>query len=212
MNEILEKNKKSKTDGGEFTSTNYSAIKWSDVKDVFRGDSYTQVESPLPEESFLNLTKCLSMVNNCFKDLNGKEAKRLYYISPIIVAVCSAFNGGVSISVEEDIKGKRVQANGRFEMVLQRGNKRVCIVEAKRDDIEQGMSQCLVGCEVAADLDNLNVVYGIVTNYESWRLTRNGNETIETEQITLKMDNSVPDVASLRELCGKIYGILQEEN
>ena len=157
-------------------------------------------------------TKYLSMVNNCFKDLNGKEAKRLYYISPIIVAVCSAFNGEVSISVEEDIVGKRVQANGRFEMVLQRGNKRVCIVEAKRDDIEQGMSQCLVGCEVAADLDNLDVVYGIVTNYEAWRLTRSGNENIRTEEITLTLHNRVPNEASLRELCGKIYGILKEEN
>ena len=212
MNEALEKNKKCKREGREITSTSYSAIKWSYVSEVFKGGSYTQDGVEFPDANFTHLTNYLSMVNHCFKDLNGKEAKRLYYISPIIVAVCSAFNGEVSISVEEDIVGKRVQANGRFEMVLQRGNKRVCIVEAKRDDMEQGMSQCLVGCEVAADLDNLDVVYGIVTNYEAWRLTRSGNENIRTEEITLTLHNRVPNEASLRELCGKIYGMLKAEN
>ena len=30
------------------------------------------------------------------------------------------------------------------------------------------MNQALLGCEVAADLDNADSVYGIVTNFEKW--------------------------------------------
>lgn len=58
-----------------------------------------------------------------------------------------------------------MKAHGHFEFVLRRGNKRVCIVEAKKDDMRQGMAQDLLGCEVAAEIDHLNLVCGIVTNY-----------------------------------------------
>jgi len=55
-----------------------------------------------------------------------------------------------------------------FEFVLRRGGKRVCIVEAKKDDMSQGMAQNLLGCEVAAEIGHLESVYGIITNYVQW--------------------------------------------
>lgn len=36
--------------------------------------------------------------------------------------------------------------------MIRRKKKAVCIVEAKKDDMEQGMAQDLVGCEVAAEV------------------------------------------------------------
>jgi hypothetical protein len=51
---------------------------------------------------------------------------------------------------------------------LRRGGKRVCIVEAKKDDMSQGMAQNLLGCEVAAEIGHLESVYGIITNYVQW--------------------------------------------
>jgi hypothetical protein len=42
---------------------------------------------------------------------------------------------------------------------------RLCIVEAKKDDMDQGMVPNLVGMEVASALDNLDTIYGLVTNY-----------------------------------------------
>ena len=53
--------------------------------------------------------------------------------------------------MEEDLVGENVKANGHFEMMLMRGSKRVCIVEGKKDDMDQGKALCLVGCEVAAE-------------------------------------------------------------
>jgi hypothetical protein len=35
----------------------------------------------------------------------------------------------------------------------------------EKDDVEQVMAQDLVGCEVAAEIGGLDIVYGIVTNY-----------------------------------------------
>ena len=59
-------------------------------------------------------------------------------------------------------------ANGFFEFILRRGGKRICIVEAKRDVMEQGIAQDLLGCEAVTDVERLSCVYGIVTNYIEW--------------------------------------------
>ena len=59
------------------------------------------------------------------------------------------------------------------------------IVEAKKDDVEQGMAQDLVGCEVAAELGGLDVVYGIVTNYVQWNFFCSCNDKVEMEECSL---------------------------
>ena len=64
-----------------------------------------------------------------------------------------------------DVDGNRVHAhnNSHFEFVLKRGDKRLCIVEAKKDDILQGKVKSLVGCESLCDVDNLSIAYGVAT-------------------------------------------------
>ena len=83
-----------------------------------------------------------------------------------MICVCILLDGDVDIVIEEDLVGNFVKAHGHFEFMLRRGNKAVCIVEAKKDDIEQD----LVGCEVAAEVGGLDIVNGIVTNYIQWIL------------------------------------------
>ena len=47
---------------------------------------------------------------------------------------------------------------------------RALTLEAKKTDMEQGMAQCLVGCEAVSDKDKCNIVYGIVSSYFQWGL------------------------------------------
>ena len=54
-----------------------------------------------------------------------------------------------------------------------KGNKKICIVEATKDDMKQGMAQDLLGCEAIADTEAVARVYGIVTNYLTWVFIRN---------------------------------------
>jgi hypothetical protein len=85
------------------------------------------------------LHKYLSYAAVCFGSISeGHEAKRVHFIAPIIIIVCSFFGGDIQILTEEDIDGNRVHAHGHFEFVLKRAQKRICIVEAKKDDILQG--------------------------------------------------------------------------
>jgi hypothetical protein len=118
----------------------------------------------------------------------------------------------MKIVVEEDLNGVNVKANGHFEFMLKRNNKRLCIVEAKKDDMDQGMAQNLVGMEVASDLDNLNTVYGLVTNYIEWMFLKSQNDKIEKHLDSLTFDEfEVATVESLKRIAGKIYALLSDE-
>jgi hypothetical protein len=99
-----------------------------------------------------------------------------------LIYVCFLFNGGVKIVVKEDLVGNFVKAHGHFKFMLRCQNKAMCIVEAKIDNVEQGMAQDLVGCEVAAEIGGLNIVYGIVTNYIQWNFLCSCNDKVEMEE------------------------------
>ncbi|KAJ3064657.1 hypothetical protein HDU99_004403, partial [Rhizoclosmatium hyalinum] len=85
--------------------------------------------------------------------LGNNEAKRIHLIAPIIWVVVSLLDG-VTVDVERTICGWRIKANGKFKFMLERQNKRICIVAAKKQDLDQGLAQNLVGCEVVSDLDD----------------------------------------------------------
>ena len=209
LNAILEGNtKKSKTND----STAYSCVTWSQVKSVFNPTNYVQERRSIDDVKLSFLAEYLSITTRCFGDITtGKEAKRLHFIAPVLICVCILFKGDVDIVVEEDLVGTFVKAHGHFEFMLRRGNKAVCIVEAKKDDVEQGMAQDLVGCEVAAEVGGLEIVDGIVTNYIQWNFLRSLNNKVEKEECSLRLTPHGPDRESLKEIAEKIYAMLSNE-
>jgi hypothetical protein len=198
---------------GEETTVSYSNVTWNDVKQVYEDITFsmTIIDKPISEDTLASLKKYLSVVNTSVKDLSGKEAKRMFYIVPIIAAVCHELDGEVEILDEDDIDGNQIHANGHFEMVLKRGTKRISIVEAKKDDIDQGRAQCLLGCEAVSDIERTRVVCGIITSYEIWELAVSKDDSILKEHIsTLVMKGMMTD-DSLRLITGKIHSLLADE-
>jgi len=174
--------------------------------------SYVQDIKAIPDADFDLLVQMLAIASITFGGgRSGKEAKRLYFIAHILTVVCSLFKGDVRIKVEEDLIGMNVKANGRFEFMLVRGDKRVCIVDAKKEDMEQGQVQCLVGCEIASDVDNLHVVYGIATTFELWTFLKSCDDKIEQDETSLLIEEGVVDPASLKKIAGKIYAMLSDD-
>lgn len=185
---------------------------WSDVEEVLGCVEYRQGYRKLGVEvldelhaRILNLIKVFGPVSD------GKEAKRLQFISAILFEVALRFNGDVIILVEEDVDGVHINTNGHFEFVLQKGDKRVCIVEAKKEEMEKGMAQNLLGCEALADIENVSVVYGIVTNFLEWYFLKDTDDMIYRDVYTLNVQHGVPSKESVGKIASRIYGLLSNE-
>ena len=122
--------------------------------------------------------------------------------------MCYLFEGKVKISVEEDLKGRNIKANCHFEYILELEGHNVCIVEAKKDDMMQGMAKALLGDEVIADLENVPKVYAIITNCMQWLFIKNTNDFIDQDLCSLDFEANEPTKKSVSKIASKIYGIL----
>jgi hypothetical protein len=187
-------------------STSYSSITWKQVESIFNPTRYVQPQRAVDDTQIDFLAQYLSYTTQCFGPITtGKEAKRLHFIAPILVCVCTLFEGDVIIAVEEDLPGNVIKAHGRFEFMIRRGGKAVCIIVARKDDIDQGMAQDFVGCEVAAELGGLDVVYGIVTNYVQWNFFCLSDDKVEMEECSICITPEGPEKQSLKHIAEKNY-------
>jgi hypothetical protein len=211
LNEVLESNKTFATSMNSVTNSNMS---WDSVKHVLDYEPYSQRVKEMPDPQFSHLYENILQTHltrgSIFK---GNEDKRLAFINPILTGVAALFNGDVEILHEEDLEGTFVKARGHFQFILRRQNKIVCLVVAKKEQLEQGMVQDLVGCEVAAEIGELSCVYGIVTNYVEWLFLRSLDDKIEMDfSVLTSTSDHVTDKESLKVIVGKMYAILSEED
>lgn len=79
------------------------------------------------------------------------------------------------------LEGEKACGNADYLIAERRGYLEapfVCVIEAKKDDFEQGTAQCLVemqACQwVNQQLGREMTIYGIVTNGEGWKFYRLG--------------------------------------
>jgi hypothetical protein len=216
INEMIQKHKKSKIAKqgkrkGEI-SIPYSDVEWEDLEPLFRSflKPFNLQPFVIPQTEVDALYSCLQRITGVFGGVfTGKEAKRLFFIAPVLTYVSYLFKGDVRLLVEETVDGRQVQTNGYFEFVICRGDKRVGIVEAKKDDMEQGMAQNLLGCEALSDVEQLPIVYGIVTNYTQWIFFRSETDCIYQHDATIDLGESdMPTKKSLRKIAGMIYSLL----
>ena len=209
LNEILDKSAQ-KSKKIDKSSVSFSNITWREVELAFTMQTLVIYPRNMPVEKLDALHEQLLGIHRLYGEvISGKEAKRLQFISPILNAVCLLLPG-VTISVEEDMKGVLIHANGRFEYILKYSNKKVCIVEAKKDDMEQGKVQSLLGCEVVAEAESCPCVYAIVTNYIQWQFYKNTEDCVFQDDITLTVISSIPDKNSVGQVASRIYGMLTE--
>jgi hypothetical protein len=131
----------------------------------------------------------------------------LAYVSALFA---DAGAGEVTILVEEPVNGVRVTVHGHFEFVLQRGTKKIGIVEAKKEDMDQGTAQNLLGLEALSDIENLRFVCGIVTNFVEWIFLKSFDDRIERDIVTLQVVEGMPSHESLSIVSMKIYALLTE--
>lgn len=206
---------KSKKDDEMPTSTSHSSVEWRKVEDIFSVDPWKINPREIPREVVDRLHGQLLACGDVFGTIScGKEAKRLHFIAPILVAVAQLFKDDpekVQISVEEDVDGVNIHAHGHFEFLLKKGGRRVCgVVQAEKEKMEKGMAQSLVGCEAIADVENAKVVYAMVTNFLQWYFIKATDDRIFRNATTLTTIDDIPTKESVGRIAGMLYALLLE--
>jgi hypothetical protein len=193
-------------------ATRYAYVIWNEVKSIFEPTTYDQPKRKMKDELLDDLVNYLACASKSFKcQYLWHDTLCLHYISSVLIYVCNHFDGDVQIAVEEHLVGKAVKAHAHFEFVLRRGKKVVCIFQAKDNNFRQGVLQCMIGCEVAAEVDGLDVVYGIVTNHVRWYFLRSLNDKVEMNGISLMHSDKGTERESLKNVAEKIYAMLSDD-
>ena len=82
----------------------------------------------------------------------------------------------------------------------------LCVIEAKKDDFEQGLAQCLVemqACQWSNQVVDRNLdVFGIVTNGEGWKFYKFGIDLQAYETLLYS-------ISELENILGQLHAIFQ---
>ena len=94
--------------------------------------------------------------------------------------VTFAIKNNLVFTYEGDVSGSYIIASGKFELIMsdRENGSTICLAEAKKDDMDQGEAQCLIGCEAVSDMEAKAKVYGIVSNYSEWTFLASKNDGI----------------------------------
>jgi hypothetical protein len=197
-------------------SSPFSYIEWDDIAPIVRGIlvPYNVSQLLIPKPDLDSLFSCLERTAKvCGGYHNGNEVQYLHYVAPIFTFVSNLFddNDGIQLLVKETLHGKRVQTSAHFDFLICRGNKRVAVIQAFKEDMEKGLAQGVLGCEVLSDVEQMPVVYCIVTNYSQWIFLRSETDHIYREFAILDTEHwGLPTTKGVQKIAEKIYSILRE--
>ena len=177
LNEVLikRKAKKRKTCG-------FSYVKRQDAKPIIgkRGTFALQFErKDLPNGIKDQLLDVIKIYDGLTKDNCKTESQVFVFINTVLCYLCKDFKH-LAFTYEGEVSGSYVIAEGKFELIMsnRKNGSKIFLAEAKKDNMEQGEAQCLVGCEAVSDMEAKVNVYGIVSNYNEWIFLASKNDGI----------------------------------
>lgn len=156
------------------------------------------------------LEKALKKYTSLALAIHTEKAKSEFIIAPILAEICEILKEQIVLFSGVDLNADPEKGlTGTCDFIISRSRQKrglkapvVTIVEAKNDNIEEGLPQC-ISMMVGAQLFNkqkkneINIIYGCVTTGSNWQF-------LKLEEQTAFID---VELYYLKEL-GKILGIL----
>ncbi|ETO68347.1 hypothetical protein F444_14794 [Phytophthora nicotianae P1976] len=209
---------------GKDGNTAFSAVEYESLPKRFRIDDGEVTQGPfhklmteangIDDNSLDELMKTLEVKSWAYNDPTTNEATRVQFMSAIFEHVVHMFKKAgkdserVRLSIQSKLAGSFVKANGVVDFLISRGKKTVCVVEAKDWNFKKGSAQSVLGMEVAAEINNEEHVYGVVTNYVEWRFLKRTDDGIE------RFSDGIPENGSTRDdvnrIAGRLHAILDD--
>ncbi len=167
--------------------------------DVNEADLYSQVSALSPRAEF---AATIAEGATVALAINTEKAKSEFIIAPILLELRHLLGGAVGLfsGVELDVDSAR-GLNGNCDFILTKEPRQfvlsaplVTIVEAKNDNLRNGLGQCIAAM-YAAELYNqksarpMPAVYGVVTTGSAWKFLRLTGSTLTLDLKEYYIDN-----------------------
>jgi hypothetical protein len=155
---------------------------WQTAEDLFAG-----VDCIAPTAAFRETMKAAHLATT----INTEKARSEWMIAPLLGEFWSRYHGQISLfsGVEFDADAE-AHLNGFCDFVITRAPQQpeilspvMVIFEAKRENINEGLGECIAGMVVAQRYNNKNKtplgpVYGCVTTGSLWKFLRLSGTTL----------------------------------
>ncbi len=175
---------------------------------VLEADLFSQVPAIVPRDDFL---ATLAEGATLALAINTEKAKSEFIIAPLLLELRRLMGGAIGLfsGVELDVDAAK-GLNGVCDFILTKEAHQfilraplVAIVEAKNDNLRNGLGQCIAAM-YAAELYNqrsgnrIPAVFGVVTTGSAWKFLRLEQTILSIDLKEYYIDNA-----------GKILGVLK---
>lgn len=193
-------------------------MSWTKLQEIYesklREEDAAFPVSPVMNERYSKMIADLHEIDRTQGSIFGlglSEERKKTSIHCVLNAVAAMLPDFVRLTKEAKVKSRALMATGVADFMVERKRRRLLIVEAKKEDFDQGQAQDFVMMDIALaknEEDKLpaDEVFGIVTSYEKWLFFKQTPEEIVwcREDISKRShDEDVERVAR------RLYGILE---
>ncbi len=196
-------------------------MKLLNISDHLEGDVFTGISNPVhfadEIDEIVNTVMKLWKQFASISDFGDKEKKCTLYIGNIIQTMLPIFSNNLHFDAEYFVKNE--QFGGELDMVIHAYTPTkipvVCIVEAKKNDINQGRAQLYPQLKICHDLakkvENWNhPVYGVISTVKEWIFVRfDGEDWLESPSF---MVSSARDRDGIQKVIESFYKIIHHQN
>ena len=145
----------------------------------------------LPKGITDQLLDVVKVFDDLTKNSCKTESQVFVFINAVLCYLCKDLKNDLVFTYEGDVSGSYIIADGKFELIMsdRKNGSKICLAEAKKDNMDQGEVQCLVGCEAVSDMEAKINVYGIVSSGFCWHPKM--MEFIDTRLLPLAVTASI---------------------
>ncbi len=185
-----------------------TVLTWNDAKVVFDQliMSSSILSKQVPQKLFQTTTNYLYMTLSSTGKLKRQNNDLL---TPFLTCLLGEFNGEALMVANREYHGVSVNAVFQVDFLVRRKDKYICLVQAGKDDLDACLARTLFGCEAVMDVEDVEYVYGVVTNQQKWIFVKYSDDKIEKDQSEMHFaEDGMPTPESVAQITGKLYGML----
>ncbi len=132
---------------------------------MFPITSFTQEQVALEQDLVDQLSRHLEFAQESFQILESELQYPLYLATPILATCCKSIPDACLLSPRVCQARIIPTLETELDLLIKRGNTCIAFLVVQKDDFNQAISDLLIACLILADLERLDTVYGIATNY-----------------------------------------------